>query len=241
MTFSEALDIFSLSTLADQNEEKLRRLYHKLAQKHHPDKGGNHEEFIRLRQAFALLRKQIQNPDISYTRKTPDKNTPYQSGTQSNIHKNRGYYETKKTGFSRSSNDFTNEIYEELQRYKTAFNEAMKTVELYEDIFNYQIRIINQNNSKINSLIEQNNIRRKQDRSMLEEKVRNLQRQAHPSWWRFLLGANNMPQNEYMSRYNRIVEEFNQISSRKESEFINAIIDLYANNSKQIFDSLNKY
>ncbi len=40
------------------SKKQLKRAYRKLAMKHHPDKGGNQEEFIILKQAYDLLVEQ---------------------------------------------------------------------------------------------------------------------------------------------------------------------------------------
>lgn len=50
----EALKILGLE--ADVNKDQLVQAYRRLAAKHHPDKGGNDEDFIKLREAYEILK-----------------------------------------------------------------------------------------------------------------------------------------------------------------------------------------
>jgi len=59
----EALKILGLSEVKDLSPECIKKEYHKLALKHHPDKGGDAEKFKRL--AFAY---QSAMHDFSYTK-----------------------------------------------------------------------------------------------------------------------------------------------------------------------------
>ena len=51
-----ALRTLKLKANASRNE--ITRSYRELASRHHPDKGGNTETFIHIRQAFEFLRQQ---------------------------------------------------------------------------------------------------------------------------------------------------------------------------------------
>jgi hypothetical protein len=42
------------------NKETLKKLFHKLAAKYHPDKGGDHEKFVALNNAFERLSEKLQ-------------------------------------------------------------------------------------------------------------------------------------------------------------------------------------
>lgn len=51
----QALLVFGLDEDADQREIKVR--YKELASVHHPDRGGDAKEFIRLREAYEVLKR----------------------------------------------------------------------------------------------------------------------------------------------------------------------------------------
>jgi hypothetical protein len=65
MTYEEASGIFGVTeaTLRKMTRRGIVRLYRRMAQKCHPDKGGSHEEFIELTEAYReLLRKKVKDP-----------------------------------------------------------------------------------------------------------------------------------------------------------------------------------
>jgi DnaJ-class molecular chaperone len=46
----------TLKLKADASQREITRSYRELASRHHPDKGGDKETFIHIRQAYELLR-----------------------------------------------------------------------------------------------------------------------------------------------------------------------------------------
>jgi predicted 2-oxoglutarate/Fe(II)-dependent dioxygenase YbiX len=59
VTLGEASAIFgkTKSTLKEMSRHSLARLYRQRAQKLHPDKGGDHDKFVKLTQAYHDLLK----------------------------------------------------------------------------------------------------------------------------------------------------------------------------------------
>lgn len=56
-TFNEqARALRTLQLTSDASHYEITRSYRKLISRHHPDKGGDAETFIRVRQAYELLR-----------------------------------------------------------------------------------------------------------------------------------------------------------------------------------------
>ncbi len=53
----QTMALHTLKLKADASLHDITRSYRKLASRHHPDKGGNTEAFIHIRQAYELLRK----------------------------------------------------------------------------------------------------------------------------------------------------------------------------------------
>jgi hypothetical protein len=52
-TYKEACDILGISDGADK--DLIKKSYHKLALKHHPDKGGDAEKFREISEAYKML------------------------------------------------------------------------------------------------------------------------------------------------------------------------------------------
>ena len=56
MRRSEALRIFGFpENISNPDEKELTRRYRKLAREKHPDKGGNPDEFLRIKKAYDIL------------------------------------------------------------------------------------------------------------------------------------------------------------------------------------------
>ena len=61
----KSLEWFDLPGMEGVGIHELKSRYHLLAQKYHPDKGGNGDDFIRLREAYTFLQHYITNPHRS--------------------------------------------------------------------------------------------------------------------------------------------------------------------------------
>ncbi len=70
VTRSRAREIFNLTAdeLQTMDERSLTRKFRKLARKHHPDKGGSHDRFVELSEAYqALLAKITPRPNSGHS------------------------------------------------------------------------------------------------------------------------------------------------------------------------------
>ena len=52
----QTMALYTLKLKADASHQEITRSYRELAAKHHPDKGGDKEAFIHIRQAYEILR-----------------------------------------------------------------------------------------------------------------------------------------------------------------------------------------
>ena len=52
----QAMALRTLKLKADANRHEITRSYRELIAKHHPDRGGDANKFINIRQAYELLR-----------------------------------------------------------------------------------------------------------------------------------------------------------------------------------------
>ena len=59
VVMEEASHLFGVSQdkLKKMSKRSLTRLYRKLAHEHHPDKGGEHDEFVKLTETYSILIK----------------------------------------------------------------------------------------------------------------------------------------------------------------------------------------
>jgi septal ring factor EnvC (AmiA/AmiB activator) len=70
-TLEMSLAKLGFSTLVGLDQLILKKAYHRLAQKHHPDKGGEEKEFILLRECYIFLRDYLDNPNRFDEQETP--------------------------------------------------------------------------------------------------------------------------------------------------------------------------
>lgn len=61
MNRQQALHILGLS--AHSSEDDVKKAYRELAKKHHPDRGGNHNTFVQIQEAYDTLTKNGKNSD----------------------------------------------------------------------------------------------------------------------------------------------------------------------------------
>ena len=65
MTINEAFDILSIPFTS--NAEVVKKAYRKRALETHPDRGGNSQDFIRVRAAYEIICKFLESPDLKAT------------------------------------------------------------------------------------------------------------------------------------------------------------------------------
>jgi hypothetical protein len=61
MNLQRALEIFGLDNLIDLDARSLKILFKKLAKERHPDQGGNHRDFVLLKEAHIILEKEVES------------------------------------------------------------------------------------------------------------------------------------------------------------------------------------
>ncbi len=118
MDIREAVSIFGLEAFTD-DFEVLEKRYKQLIQRYHPDKGGNHEDMLRIQEALDTLKSQLGQVEAAWkiskenarkdevqqecktsesyktsTYDNPIDDTPYETYTHQKERYNRNTYET---------------------------------------------------------------------------------------------------------------------------------------------------
>lgn len=71
MNLAQSLDYFNIKSLENYTFEQLKIDYKNLAKKYHPDMNqGNHEAFVKLRQAYHLISENINTQNVENTSRT---------------------------------------------------------------------------------------------------------------------------------------------------------------------------
>jgi curved DNA-binding protein CbpA len=73
MNLEVALRWFGLQDIKSVTLEDLKKQYHHLAQRYHPDKGGSGDDFIKLREAYTFLQDYLANPKFDNSKESSEK------------------------------------------------------------------------------------------------------------------------------------------------------------------------
>jgi curved DNA-binding protein CbpA len=211
-SYQESLLLFNLATLRGQTEEGLRKIYYRLAKRYHPDKGGDQNDFIRLREAFSLLKRALSNPPgVDESTFSSSYNDAHQHHTNQ---QNNGYGDYK-------SEPPKNTYYE------AAFERLSKIVSGYEDIFNTQIRLAQTIRAKINEVIEDNQKARQNLDNWLDSELEKLNQIYYLPWWQRILPSKTITAQEYVYRHNELIRHYNNLSREVEEEFTTTLLNEY--------------
>lgn len=229
LSLESSLEFFNLKTLKDQSEESLHKIYKHLALKYHPDKGGKAEDFIKLRQAFVVLKQSLNNPagttkGSNYSAKA-NYHYDYQSTAKTENDHLRNKIETQ--------NQKINELTSRLNNYERAYEKILSGNSKYEDVFNLQIQVISFTQEQINNLVDEYNLKREKIQYYYDTKIGDLKKRENPGFWRTMIGT-KMEYSEYIEFHNQLIEEHNSKVAEIDNNFSDAILKIY----KQSFERL---
>jgi curved DNA-binding protein CbpA len=219
MTIQSALKWLEIPQIDSLNLEILKKNYHHLARKYHPDRGGKADDFIAFREAYTFLQEYLINPNKEKFRhqETP----PYtQSKTSSNI-----------PNFD--------EISQELASYKRAYNDSKNLAQNYEKMINLQIKIISQFQENSTQITGAYKTYADNLRAILDEEVAKLKKQYGGTIWGNLIGRKNMTEAEYYTSYNQLVDEYNKLRQKANDDYTANLINEQQNLINQIIELIN--
>ena len=194
MLLRPAADIFGLSTLRGVSSTDLKHLYHELAGKYHPDKGGTAEEFIRLREAYTALkdavRRGVRLEDRSETPPPADDAEP------------------KPRAKSEATPNF-DELWARYTRLQADYQELYRMHVKWDEAFNIQIKIINQTVNRINEYTKYYEHNYTSAERILNQQLRDLEEHYRRKWWEQLVPVPKLTEAQYVTRHNHLIEQYN--------------------------------
>ena len=190
MLLLEAAEIFSLTTLQGLTSEALKRRYHTLAQKYHPDKGGTAEEFIRLRQAYTVLKDALR-------RHTP-------------LHESDSTSQTETQNTTQTPPPDFNQLWKNFQELQKAYQDLSTLHHKWDQTFNLQIKIINQTVNRINEYAKRYNHHYTTTEQILKQQLEQLETHYRRKWWEQLVRVPKLSEEQYILRHNELIKQYNQ-------------------------------
>jgi hypothetical protein len=236
MTLQKALSVFEFATVENVNNELLKKRYLDLAQNKHPDKGGSTEAFIELKDAYAYLKRFLEESDsyadTSYT-KTNNNTTNSQSTTQKTNRSSSRTYSVDEE-YVRQLESVNAELSEQNKSYYTVLTN-------YENILNRQIEIMNKMNIKLSKLANDFNISSEKNKGERDRSTEELKKQYSPAFKDLINPFQRRIDNEeYVWRQNSITQDFEEVKVELETSFLNAMVEVYQQSFEGISDILYK-
>lgn len=131
------------------------------------------------------------------------------------------------------------DILKDLNKYKKAFVNSQTKIHEYENMISSQINLISSFQGNLQSGIEFGKNQDDRLRSVLDEELDKLKKQYNSSWWKQPLGIRTMSEGDYNYQYNALIDEYNNIKQKQDSEYIDNLLLLYRGLVNQIVDIIN--
>lgn len=226
MTLQKAQSVFQITSIENINNELIKRRYLDLAQNKHPDKGGSTEAFIELKEAYAYLKKFLEeSAKVDYNNSSYQEE-PRQNNTKTTYNVDRDYV--------RDLEHLNSELTEQNKNYYTVLNN-------YENILNKQIEVFNKMNIKLSKLASDFNIATQKNKLERDKQTEELKKQYSPAFKDLINPFQRRIDNEeYMWRQNSIVSEYEEKKQELESNFLNAMVEVYQGSYEVVSEILEK-
>lgn len=198
MTLAQAAQIFGITTLEGQSSDSLKKIYHRLANQYHPDKGGSAKDFIALREAYSALKEALR------------RHTPFEAGPSSSEQaQSSGAQEQSGSTSSQRQTPNFEVIWEKYNDLQNDYQELYKTHHRYDQTFNIQIKVINQTVQKINQITDTYNHDFDTLKATLKQNLEFLDKQHSRTWWEHIVPVPKLSENEYIEKHNIHVQHYN--------------------------------
>jgi curved DNA-binding protein CbpA len=241
MTLQKALSVFQFDSINTVTTELIKKRYLDLAQKRHPDKGGTTDEFIELKEAYVYLKKFVSDTDtdnVSYSNFTnasegyakSNGNTKTKQSTPPPV--NNSYQVDR--DYVRELETVNNELTEQNKNYYTVLMN-------YESILNKEIEVFNKMNAKLTKIASDFNQSTEKNKQERDKSTEELKKQYSPAFKDLINPFQRRIDNEeYMWRQNTIIQDYEEKKQELETNFLNAMVDVYQGSYESISDILEK-
>jgi curved DNA-binding protein CbpA len=217
MTISEAAKIFKLTSLNEVTTGSLKQIYHELAGKYHPDKGGSAKDFIDLRNAYTSLKEAIRL-GIKLDN-NPKNNSAYQN--------------------TPPPQDYST-LYKNFNNLQQQYQELYKIHQKYDNTFNIQIELINNTVNRINSLASTYNTNFSTAKSVLDQGLELLLQQYNRKWWEHIIPVPKLSEAQYITKHNQLIEAYNQQIEEFQTEYNDLLINTYQRVFEQMINRIKE-
>ena len=219
MNYSEALEIFNLSSLSDVTEEDFKALYRKLARAKHPDtNNGSSKDFVELKEAFDYLK------------------------TYGSFHSNkRGLKKIKqlvKTDLVTIDALSKDEV---VKRYREDRKTLENQIEIYQQSFFAQENTMTEIKNVVQNIMNDYENEKSKLQIELDNQIYNLEHEYKPNFFkRMLFFLPKMSSNEFWRRYNEFVSSYTSKNDSLNLSFFKIMVATYGEGLNKISQNLDK-
>jgi curved DNA-binding protein CbpA len=241
MTLQKALSVFQFDSINTVTNELIKKRYLDLAQKRHPDKGGTTEAFIELKEAYVYLKKFVSDSDADTVNYSNFTNASEGYTKSNNNAKTKQQDPTTNNQSYQVDRDYVREL-ETVNLDLTEQNKNYYTVLMnYESILNKEIEVFNKMNAKLTKIAADFNQSTEKNKVERDKSTEELKKQYSPAFKDLINPFQRRIDNEeYMWRQNTIIQDYEEKKQELESNFLNAMVDVYQNSYESISDILEK-
>jgi len=225
MDIREALTILQLNA-EGLTFEILKEAYRTHARRSHPDLGGRSEEFIRVRQAYILLRNALLQ------------------GKNMHDYKSFGYtYEDSGQANASGDGHHDSNVWQQkwreamnlVQQYRLRQDGLWETITQYESQINSIVRVFNAGQQRIAD--EQQKMKSQMEvlDKVFEEQSNLLKKRHVVDFWDIILWRKKLSRNEYVALHNELVREYNDLEQKKINKYNERIRQIYAETMNEMY------
>ena len=219
MNYSEALEIFNLSSLSDVTEEDFKALYRKLARAKHPDtNNGSSKDFVELKEAFDYLK------------------------TYGSFHSNkRGLKKIKqlvKTDLVTIDALSKDEV---VKRYREDRKTLENQIEIYQQSFFAQENTMTEIKNVVQNIMNDYENEKSKLQLELDDQIYSLEHEYRPNFFkRILFFLPKMSSHEFWRKYNEFVSSYTSKNDSLNLSFFKIMVATYGEGLNKISQNLDK-
>jgi len=125
--------------------------------------------------------------------------------------------------------------------YKEAYKKSNKIVKKYQEIFNNQIKVINNSSYRINQIIKEYDQDKLSLEMWLEENQEKIKSKYKPVWWKEFLPGRKITPEEYHYYNSELINLYNEKVREIDDKFISQIINGYKGGFNEIINLLDDF
>lgn len=234
MTLQKALSLFQFTSIDTVTSEQIKKRYLDLAQSKHPDKGGTTGEFIELKDAYTYLKKFVIDDENLKSDFTSYTNHSTKTSGSSNFNTNNYSNNSVDKDYVRQLELLNTELSDQNKKYYSVLTN-------YEAMLNKEIEVFNKMNTKLSKIAKDFNVSTAKNKQERDKNIEDLKKQYSPSFKDLINPFQRRIDNEeFLWRQNSIVQEYEDTKQELESNFLNAMVEVYQASFETISEILEK-